>query len=144
VLFVLCIFAGSQSNEPSSVYVLPFLLLIHLFFVFYSIKIELRDRKRRKLGVKCKGKIIDKIVKRGRYKYNDMEYRRTIYLIVEYVHSQTGKVKRFQTTSVNCCPYTYLSSLDVTVYELPDGTAWATDFQRIKTLKDAVNYKKRK
>ena len=63
-------------------------------------------------------------------------------LIVEYISPYTNEVIEFITDKVNGNPFTYLSSLDVTVYALEGGSAYVTDFKKIKNLKDAVKYQK--
>lgn len=62
-------------------------------------------------------------------------------MIVEYLNTDTNELEQFITQSLNSSSFTYLASLDVTVYVLPDGTAWATDFKRINKLSDSVKNK---
>lgn len=59
-----------------------------------------------------------------------------INLLIQYVDPFTGEEKLLETPRVNGDPFTYLSSLDVTVYVKSDQSAWATDFKWIKSLKE--------
>lgn len=142
ILFALLLpLAYSMSEANDTKYVFIVLALVYLIFIIKTIRIFLRNRKFKKQGTKCKGIIVDKVVKRG-YSRKSGDHYSLVSLLVEYENPRTGEKKSFVTPYVNGCPFTYLSSLDVTVYEMPDGSAWATDFKRIKSLKDAVKYKK--
>lgn len=130
------------SDFKTTASVLFFILLVYLGFGIKTIAIKKEQNKFIKNGKKCSGIIKDIKVEKGHTDLvNSWENRYTIvYLIVEYLNPNTNKLEQFTTESVNGNPYNYLSSLDVTVYVLPDGTAWATDFKRIEKLSDSVKY----
>lgn len=131
------------SDFKTTASVLFFILLVYLGFGIKTIAIKKEQNKFIKNGKKCSGIIKDvKIEYHHYFDHKDGIERLTyIYLIVEYINPYTNKVVQFTTDKVNGNPYNYLSSLDVTVYVLPDGTAWATDFKRIENLSDSVKYK---
>lgn len=130
------------SDFKTTTSVLFFILLVYLGFGIKTIAIKKEQNKFIKNGKKCSGIIKDIKVEKGHTDLvNSWENRYTIvYLIVEYLNPNTNKLEQFTTESVNGNPYNYLSSLDVTVYVLPDGNAWATDFRRIEKLSDSVKY----
>ncbi len=143
-------FIGSfaESNNPSEkpnfivlglIYIV--LGLVYLFFAIRALKIWLK-RKNLMDGARiCQGYIINKIVTSGwrRTSVDDSSHGWYSYisLLVQYVDPYTGVVKQLETPIVNGDPFTYLSSLDVAVYVKPDGSAWATEFKWIKSLKDS-------
>lgn len=146
VFFVLALLGCYASEMESSKYVLLLFGVGYLGFVGWTLYLYFRNKSRRRNGLKCRGLIVEELLKNEYVgEWNTAKYRKqrrvTIYLSVEYENPQTGQRYRFRTPAVNKEPYTYLSSLAVTVYVLPDGSAWATDFQRIKDPQDAVKYK---
>lgn len=91
----------------------------------------------KKNGEKYNGKIVAMISEYRGYDYEKSKKSYYYYLLVEYIND-SGEPIRFETARINSNPYTYLSSLDVSVYVLPDGKTLATDFKRINKLKDSV------
>lgn len=139
--FVFLLLVGISVSEPVTVVgVLGVVLFVYALIGIRTICLKKRYDEFRKRGIKCQGKIVEKVVRKGRYDYDSRARSTFVHLTVAYEHPYTGEAVLFETDSVNGCPYTYLSSLDVTVYVLPDGRAWATDFKRVKKLKDAVKY----
>lgn len=132
-----------KSNSEPSEYIVVGLVftaigLIYLLFAWKALKVRLSRKKRMKGARIAQGYIQNKIITSGwsvsRPNGNgDYHY---IQLLIQYVDPFTGEEKLLETPRVNGDPFTYLSSLDVTVYAKPDGSAWATDFKCIKSLKD--------
>jgi len=114
-------------------------VLVIMFIGIRTIKIKRRYEYFEENGRKCNGRIVDVTRKDGGYDEEAHADTTLLYLLVEYVHPISGEAVRFQTKRVNSDPYTYLSSLDVTVYVLPDGRVLATDFKRVRHLKDSVS-----
>ena len=148
-LIILCpIIAYTNSSSDSdfivSIAVISFLILIYIIIGFHTMIIRKEYKYFEENGIKCNGRIINMISQNcGRVRQSDDDTY-YYYLLVGYVHPTTNKFEQFKTERINGNPYTYLSSLDVTVYVLPDGRALATDFKRIKHLKDSIAYSQNK
>ncbi len=130
------------SDFITTISVIGFFLLIYLGFGIKTIFLIKNKNYYKKNGIKCEGKIKDYKVEEETYisPKDGLERIVNIYLIVEYISPYTNKTVEFITDKVNGNPFTYLSSLDVTVYALEDGRAYATDFKKINKLEDAVKY----
>ena len=113
--------------------------LVYLLFALKAFKVCLRRKKRMKGTRISQGYIKNKIVTSGwRISRSDSDgHYEYINLQIQYINPFTGEERLLETPRVNGDPFTYLSSLDVTVYVKPDGSAWATDFKWIKSLKDS-------
>lgn len=115
--------------------------IVYLLFALNAYKVSLRRKERMKGTRISRGYIKKKIVTSGwsmsRLGDHSSGHYSYINLQIQYVDPFTGEEKLLETPRVNGDPFTYLSSLDVTVYVKPDGSAWATDFKWIKSLKDS-------
>lgn len=115
--------------------------LVYLLFALNAYKVFLRRKERMKGTRISQGYIKNMIVTSGwsmsRLDDNNSGHYSYINLQIQYVDPFTGEERLLETPRVNGDPFTYLSSLDVTVYVKPDGSAWATDFKWIKSLKDS-------
>lgn len=128
------------SDFKTTLGVLGFITLIYIGFAIKTLKIRNKYKYFMRNGTKTSGIIKDIKVKEGHTGLTaDLDNRyEIVYLIVEFKNPYSDKIEQFTTESVNGNPFIYLSSLDVTVYVLPDGRALATDFKRIKKLSDSV------
>ena len=146
IVFLIFIFLVGlfTSDFITTIAIIGLFLLVYLGFGIKTIFLIKEKNYYKKYGIKCKGKIKDFKVVRETYIDSDDGIERivNIYLIVEYISPYTNEVVEFITDKVNGNPYSYLSSLDVTVYALDDGRAYATDFKKIKKFEDAVKYQK--
>lgn len=128
------------SDFKTTMGILGIITLIYIGFVIKTLKIKKKYKFFIKNGTKTSGTIKDIKVKDGHTGLTagvDNRYE-IVYLIVEFKNPYSNKIEQFTTESVNGNPFIYLSSLDVTVYVLPEGRALATDFKRIKKLSDSV------
>lgn len=142
VFLLMCFIGYVASDTPNSKYVFVVLGIIYMFFVVKTIRIWMKRKNIMRYGSKCRGSIINMIVEEGSVSdMVDADFMSRSYelvtLLVEYVDPNTGETKQFETSEVNGNPFFYLSSLVVTVYIQPDGNAWATDFQGLRSLKDS-------
>lgn len=139
-LFLVGFFASDFQTTMS---VLGIIALVYLAFLVKTVKIKKKYKYYKENGIKCNGIIKDiKVVEGHSGLVNTYENRYDIvYLIVEYKNPYTNQIEQITTESVNGNPFTYLSSLDVTVYVLEDGKTLVTDFKKIKKLTDSVKYK---
>jgi len=140
-------FAGwcaSPAHDPvlGIIFIISYALAITIIGI-HTNKIKKEYKYFEENGMRCNGRIIDVISEEGAYDMEKHSSTIILYLLVEYIHPVTGEAVQFQTGRVNSSPYIYLSSLDVTVYVLPDKRALATDFKRIKHLKDSVSHQMR-
>lgn len=128
------------SDFKTTISVLGIIVLVYVGFIIKTIKIKKKYKQYKQNGVKCDGIIKDiKVVEGHSGLLNTYENRyEIVYLIVEYKNPYTNKIEQITTESVNGNPFTYLSSLDVSVYVLDDGKTLVTDFKRIKKLTDSV------
>lgn len=143
IFFLFLLLVGySESDIKTTIDVLGFISIIYLVIGIKTIKIINKKNYFKKNGIKCQGFIKDMKITRGhRGLTNTYDNRyHLVSLIVQYVNPYNNQIEEFVTDYVNGNPFTYLSSLAVTVYVLPDGRKYATDFKKIKNLKDAVKY----
>ena len=137
IFFVFLFLVGYFASDfKTTMGVLGFITIIYIGFGIKSLKIKNKYQYFMKYGTKTSGVIKDIKIKEG-HNSHGKRYE-ILYLIVEYQDPYSNKIEQFTTESVNGNPFTYLSSLDVTVYALPEGRALATDFNRIKKLSDSV------
>lgn len=141
IFFIFLLLVGYfVSDFKTTMGVLGFITVIYIGFAIKTLKIKSKYKYFIKNGTRTNGIIKDIKVEEGHTGLTaDIDNRyEIVYLIVEFKNPYSNKVEQFTTESVNGNPFTYLSSLDVTVYVLPDGRALATDFKRIKKLSDSV------
>lgn len=143
VFFFLNFLGYLASDASDAIYVLLIEGIIYMLFVLRTYRIWRKRQKFKRYGRKCNGVILNLIIKEDySYSYDTgPRHTNTITLLVQYANPITGEVKIFETPEVNGNPFTYLSSLDVTVYVLPDGSAWATDFKWIRSIKEGWEFK---
>lgn len=112
--------------------------LVYLIFALKALKVLLRRKERMKGARIAQGHIQNMIITSGWSvsRPNGNGQYHYINLLIQYVDPFTGEEKLLETPRVNGDPFTYLSSLDVTVYVKSDQSAWATDFKWIKSLKE--------
>lgn len=120
------------------------IVVCSLFFIIAGIKTSKIAREKnffKKNGKKCEGIIKGmKIDEAYNYANDDFEDIDDINLVIEYTNPYTNCLARFVCGPLRGNPYSHLKSLKVTVYVLEDGRAYATNFKKIKKLKDAVKY----
>lgn len=141
IFFIFLLLVGYfVSDFKTTMGVLGFITIIYIGFAIKTLKINNKYKYFMKNGTKTSGTIKDIKVKEGHAGLTaDIDNRyEIVYLIVEFKNPYSNKIEQFTTERVNGNPFIYLSSLDVTVYVLPDGRALATDFKRIKKLSDSV------
>lgn len=115
-----------------------------VFFIIVGVKTAKIAKEKnfyKKNGKRCEGIIKGmKIDEAYNYANDDFEDIDDINLVIEYTNPYTNCMARFVSGPLRGNPYSHLKSLKVTVYVLEDGRAYATNFKKIKKLKDAVKY----
>lgn len=125
-------------------FILEIVAVCLLFYIIVGVKTSKIAREKnyfKKHGKRCEGIIKGmKIDEAYNYANDDFEDIDDINLVIEYTNPYTNCLARFVCGPLRGNPYSHLKSLKVTVYVLEDGRAYATNFKKIKKLKDAVKY----
>lgn len=126
------------------VLMLEILGVISILFIVLGVRTFMIAKEKKyfkKHGKKCEGIIKGmKIDEAYNYADDDFEDIDDIHLVIEYTNPYTNCLARFVCGPLRGNPYSHLKSLKVTVYVLEDGKAYATNFKKIKKLKDAIKY----
>lgn len=142
--FLFILILGFQQKDLTTMFVIIGIeILIYSKFAINTLRIYNKYKRFKLNGKKVDGKIVNFLIKKGKYDYKTDTRSYFYYLEVEYENPLTGVIETVRTNQVNGSPYTYLSSLDVNVYIIGKEVL-VTDFKRIKTLSDRIEKKLRK
>ncbi len=134
----------TTSDFQTTATVLGIITAIYMVFIIRYIHTLHKINRQKKAAKKIPGKIIGiKEYTSRRYSYKHNRNRSTWHanLIIEYENPYTFEKEEYVTNEeINCNPFYYLKSLDVTVYYQDAEHIWVENFKRIKRLSDNIAY----
>lgn len=142
-LFLLLV--GIVASDPqTTIIILSLISAIYLVFIIRYLLARRKINCQKRAARKIPGKIVglkEHTSHNYSYKHNHSHNVWHANLIVEYEDPYTFQKKEYITgEEINCNPFYYLKSLDVTVYYQDADHIWVDDFKRIKRLSDNIAY----
>lgn len=142
-LFLLFVGLVVAKDVQATIVILGLISLIYAVFVGIYIRDKCKVRQYKQDAIKVPGKIVGTREKTSsHYSYENGCYR--VWrgkLIVEFENPYTHQKEEYVTKAeINCGPFWYLKSLDVTVYYKDADHIWVDDFKRIRKLTDSISY----
>lgn len=143
--WLLILFVGiSQSDPQTTIFILGLISSIYIIGIIRYLYHRHKQNLQKKNAHKIPGKIVGIMQYTSKYySYKQNHTRRNWHarLIVEYENPYTFIREEYITKEeINCNPFYYLKSLDVTVYYQDPDHIRVDDFKRIKRLSDNIAY----
>lgn len=134
----------TMSNPQTTTIILSLVGGVYMIFIIRYFVTAQKINRQKKTAQKIPGKIVGiKEYTSSHYSYKNNKKRQSWHanLIVEYENPYTFQTEEYITKEeVNCNPFYYLKSLDVTVYYQDAEHIWVEDFKRIDSLLDNIAY----
>ena len=142
-LFLLFVGLVVAKDVQTTIVILGLITLIYAVFVGIYIRDRHTVKQYKQGAVRVPGKIVGtREQTRSGYSRESGSYH--VWhgkLIVEFENPHTHEREEYVTKAeINCGPFWYLKSLDVTVYYKDADHIWVDDFQRIRKFTDNIAY----